>query len=254
LAFCFAINAPSLAQAQSAADYARLSEGMKRLEARVAALESENKQAKKETAAARAEADVLRRKVEAERQPRARRPSAPIPTSTVAAIGATPGTLANTRVNLAGSGTDLSTTTFFFPPAPPAPPGISTSAFSFTDTLDNRWMVSALARAGALIDPNDLVYVIGGYTYGRFENIDGGFGLNGGTVGVGWERQIVPGWTLRGEYRYTRFQDTDLHVNTQSASSDGSSTTTFNTSQITHYSGLDMHSLWLGVSHYFWMN
>ena len=164
------------------------------------------------------------------------------------------GTLANTRVNLSGSGTDFSSTTFFFPPAPPAPPGTSTSAFSFTDTLDNRWMVSALARAGALIDPDDLVYVIGGYTYGRFENVDGGFGLNGGTVGVGWERQIVPGWTLRGEYRYTRFQDTDLHVNTQSASSDGSSTTTFNTSQITHYSGLDMHSLWLGVSHYFWMN
>ena len=349
LAFCFAVGAPSLAKAQSAADFARLSEGMKRLEARVAVLESENKQAKKETAAARAEADVLRRKVEAARQPRAPAP-APIPTSTIVAGAASPGlyamavkapplalaprwtgfyagaafgigsmhanetftnnstatfvtpafnetqistdnetdtasgrnlaamsslligynfplgkqfiggvqvegTLANTRVNLPGSGIALGTTTFIFPPAPPTPPTISTSVFSFIDTLDNRWMLSVLARAGALLDPNDLVYVIGGYTYGRFENINGGFGLNGGTVGIGWERQIVPGWTLRGEYRYTRFQDADLHLNTQSTTvGSGGTSDSFTTAQSTHYSGLDMHSLWLGVSHYFWMD
>lgn len=350
LALGFALIAPSLARAQSAADYARLSETMERLEARVAALESENKQARKESAAARAEADVLRRKVEAARQPQARRPSATNPNSTLAAIGTAPrlyamavkapppaptanwsgfyagaafgigsmhatetftdnstdtfvtpafnetqistgnetdtasgrdiaglsslligynfplgnrfvggvqieGTLANTRVNLSGSGSITSATTFIFPPAPPTAPTISNSVFSFTDTLDNRWMVSALARAGTLLDPDDLVYAIGGYTYGRFENVDGGFGLNGGTVGVGWERQIVPGWTLRGEYRYTRFQDVDLHVNTQSTgTSSGGASQAFTTLQTTHYSDLDMHSLWLGVSHYFWMN
>ena len=348
LALCFAVGAPSLAKAQSAADLARLSDAMKRLEARVVALESENKQARRETAAARAEAQALRRKMEATGRAVASAP-APAPGSTALATNVSPnlyamatkvppllpvptwggfyagaafgvgsmhanetvirnesavavspgpftvstitnegdiasgrnvaamsslligynvpigsefiagvqveGTLANTRVNLAGNGNSTVTVTSSATPILPASTSTSTNVFSFSNTLDNRWMVSALARAGALIDPNDLVYILGGYTYGRFENINGGFGMNGGTAGIGWERQIMSGWTLRAEYRYTRFQDTDFKFNTQSVlTTSAGIVQTSNGSSVTHYSGLDMHSLWLGVSHYFSMN
>ncbi len=86
----------------------------------------------------------------------------------------------------------------------------------FVDALAERWAVSALLRAGWLIDPRDLIYVIGGYTYGGFEWGTRTFGLNGATIGGGWEHQIAPAWTLRAEYRYTRFEDKDFVRSTSS--------------------------------------
>jgi hypothetical protein len=63
--------------------------------------------------------------------------------------------------------------------------------------LQMRWMASALAKAGWLVDPRDLVYVVGGWSYGAFTSISRPFGLNGPTVGGGLEHEIAPGWSVR---------------------------------------------------------
>jgi outer membrane immunogenic protein len=120
--------------------------------------------------------------------------------------------------------------------------------------LDNRWAVSALARGGFLVDPKDLIYLVGGVTYGQFELLDESFGAFGGTVGAGWERKITPSWTLKAEYRYTRFQDRTVTENSnQISSSSGttSSSTSFAAVQSSRISGLDWHTVSIGVSHYF---
>jgi hypothetical protein len=51
-----------------------------------------------------------------------------------------------------------------------------------SDTLASRWQVSALARGGFLIDPYEMVYLIGGWTYAGFETLQNNaqLGLNGG--------------------------------------------------------------------------
>jgi outer membrane immunogenic protein len=121
--------------------------------------------------------------------------------------------------------------------------------------LDNRWVVSALVRGGLLVDPKDLIYMVGGLTYGRFDLLDESFGAFGGTVGAGWERKITPSWTLKAEYRYTRFQDRTVTESSNSTSS--SPGATFSSSaasaalESSRISGLDWHTVSIGVSHYF---
>lgn len=98
----------------------------------------------------------------------------------------------------------------------------SSSGNSVMD-LDNRWVMSALVRGGLLVDPKDLIYLVGGVSYGRFELLDESFGAFGGTIGAGWERKITPSWTLKAEYRYTRYQDRTVtdSLNSSSSSSAG---------------------------------
>ena len=62
LALATAGGFPFTANAQSQEDIVRLTEALKKVEARVAALEAENRHVKKEAAAARAEAEALRHK------------------------------------------------------------------------------------------------------------------------------------------------------------------------------------------------
>jgi len=168
------------------------------------------------------------------------------------------GGVSNIRVNLHGSGTDRSVETESFNP------GTTTTStevtnFSENDFLDNKWMVSVLGRGGVLVTPNDYLYALGGYTYGRFE-FGQSFGLNGATIGAGWERQLADGWTIRAEGRYTKFESKTLNSPFSS-----SSTTTFNNgagalvetdtstdaSTTTDRISADMWSVWLGVAHYF---
>ena len=130
-----------------------------------------------------------------------------------------------------------------------------------TGHLDNRWAMAALVRGGLVVDPKDLVYLIGGLTYGRFEfaDADQTFGAFGGTIGAGLERKIAPSWTLKAEYRYTRFQDRTLSTDFTSTFSQTTSfvggTQTFTKSSAgvdtNRVSGLDWHALTIGVSHYF---
>ncbi len=176
--------------------------------------------------------------------------------------GQVEGGVSNIRVNLGGAGRTASTnTTVITPPGGAAGTSVTTSVTnsSLTDQIDNRWMVSVLARAGVLVDPQDLLYAIGGWTYGRFE-FGQSFGLNGGTIGGGWERQLVPGWTLKAEGRYTRFESKTLNT----ASASNTVTSAFNAAGVLDETvtststfaeadrvSASMWSVWLGVSHYF---
>jgi outer membrane immunogenic protein len=177
-----------------------------------------------------------------------------MPTGNVVLGGQLEGTVANIRTPLKGTFNDLDqdVATFFGAPST----STTSSVGNTTDRLDNRWMISALARAGVLVDSADLVYVLGGWTYGRFDYGDHSFGLHGGTVGAGWERQIAPMWTLRAEYRYTRFQNktiTDSFNSTDTTTGTNNSTSTFTaaSASTSTFSGVDLQSVMVGVSHYF---
>ena len=129
---------------------------------------------------------------------------------------------------------------------------------SFTDSISNHWLLSALARAGWLVDSRDLIYVLGGPTYGRFTWGSETFGMFGGTVGVGFERQIAPMWTLKAEYRYTKFQNKTINTgSTDSTSSSfvtgtGTVSETLNdTSTTANAVTADIHTIMFGISHYF---
>jgi opacity protein-like surface antigen len=170
------------------------------------------------------------------------------------------GGISNTRTRLTGlsSGPGSSVTIENIAGVIATSTSTSQSTGNATDHLDNRWAMSALVRGGFVVDPKDLIYLVGGLSYARFEFADQSFGAFGGTVGAGWERKITPSWTLKGEYRYTRFQDRTL---TESFSSSGSTSTTgaiTSTSSFSNasldtnrFSGLDWHTVSIGVSHYF---
>lgn len=131
------------------------------------------------------------------------------------------GGLSNIQIGLSGSSTAIPTSsTGPYPGSTTGNSGYYTTGTT-SDVLANRWHVSALARAGWLVDPQDLVYVIGGWSYADFEwsrsvpngpSVSGSFGLNGATIGAGFERQITPAWTVKAEYRYTKFQDTTVNA------------------------------------------
>lgn len=170
------------------------------------------------------------------------------------------GGVANVRVNMTSVGNSISNST-----STSISPGGTTFTFSSTsstlsnstgtDTLDNRWQLSALARIGVLLDPVDLVYVIGGYTYGRFDYLNNfAFGINGGTIGGGWERQFVRGWTVRIEGRYTKFASKEVTTgfsNTSTTSSSSTITSTTSTTSNTDRFSANVASALLGVSYYF---
>ncbi len=110
----------------------------------------------------------------------------------------------------------------------------SVSSFVFTEKssvlnrIEAEWMVSALARGGLLATPSTLVYGLAGLAYGTFELSEifpasegllqdgfqttpvGRFEKYGLSVGAGIEKRLSPHWSLRGEYRYTRFHETDF--------------------------------------------
>jgi opacity protein-like surface antigen len=166
--------------------------------------------------------------------------------------GQVEGGVTNIHVNLRGAGTDTAVTTQINTPG-------TTSTFTsvqnetFTDSISNRWLVSVLGRGGYVLSPSDLLYVIGGWTYGRFE-FGQSFGLNGGTVGGGWEHMVAPGWTLKTEGRYTKFQSKTIGTEFTNAltSSGPGFTQTGTTSNVgSNRVSADMWSVTVGVSHYF---
>ena len=169
------------------------------------------------------------------------------------------GTIANAQAQLDVAQGQVSTRTTTFTPPGTTSSSTTLSASTFIDSLAQRWAASGLARLGVLVDPRDLIYVIGGYTYGGFEWGGRTFGLNGATIGGGWEREIAPGWTLKAEYRYTQFEDKDLPRSASSARTQATtggfgpditvSTTAFTATD--RVSGIALHALRLGITHYF---
>jgi outer membrane immunogenic protein len=77
-----------------------------------------------------------------------------------------------------------------------------------------------LLRAGVLLNEQTLVYGTGGWTIAQFEvrNVTENpffqpvetFLANGWTAGVGIERKLDSNWSIRAEYRYTKFGTTTV--------------------------------------------
>jgi opacity protein-like surface antigen len=136
---------------------------------------------------------------------------------------------------------------------------ISSSNFTENDSLNINFMVSALARVGYLVTPRDLIYGLAGWTFAGFTtnlpSEDPSFGANGVTVGAGWERRILDSWTLKLEYRYTKFQtinltqsDTGVQTNFNGGFATSSSVfTDVSTASISP----SLHVLRVGLTHYF---
>ncbi len=91
-------------------------------------------------------------------------------------------------------------------------------------SLELQWGFDVLGRAGVLLTPRSLLYVLGGYSWERFEgsaSIDpfGNFGglsvsdnedTAGWTLGGGLEILVTNNLSVKGEYRYTGFGDFDF--------------------------------------------
>lgn len=85
----------------------------------------------------------------------------------------------------------------------------------FNADLTSEYLIAFSGRAGVLIQPEALAYLIGGYSIGEFELNAGGALLPGGFtisrnvdgfhVGAGLEAAINENWTVRAEYRFTQF-------------------------------------------------
>lgn len=169
------------------------------------------------------------------------------------------GTIANERALLDGTSNSVTNTTTVNTPPGSVSSTSTVATSSIRDSLAERWAAAALARVGVLLAPRDLVYVIGGYTYGGFEWNGRSFGLNGATVGAGWEHEVAPSWTLKAEYRYTAFESKDLSrpsnsSSTQTDVSAGGSITTianFTSATTDRASGIALHTLRFGITHYF---
>jgi outer membrane immunogenic protein len=79
-----------------------------------------------------------------------------------------------------------------------------------TATLSDSWTFGG--RAGYVVNMDTLVYVLGGYTQANFDLPLGLHGDNptGYTVGGGIETKLGGPWSLKGEYRFTRFDTQTL--------------------------------------------
>jgi outer membrane immunogenic protein len=73
--------------------------------------------------------------------------------------------------------------------------------------LDHMWTVGA--RFGFLATPDTLVYALLGYTQGEYswDDADFSFDVEGWSFGGGIETRLTENWSLKGEYRYTQFDE-----------------------------------------------
>jgi outer membrane immunogenic protein len=77
--------------------------------------------------------------------------------------------------------------------------------------LTSKYGFDVGARLGYLLNDSTLGYVLGGYAWQRIEASDPGFGLDehenmdGYVLGVGMETAVRDNWSIKTEYRYTRY-------------------------------------------------
>jgi outer membrane immunogenic protein len=81
----------------------------------------------------------------------------------------------------------------------------------FSASLEHKYSWSAGGRLGVLTSPSTLWYGTAGYTQAEFDLTSSIGSLDlpkfkGYFLGGGVESQLVQGWSLRAEYRYTQFQ------------------------------------------------
>lgn len=89
--------------------------------------------------------------------------------------------------------------------------GSSISADAVGSSVDHNHSWSVGGRLGFLAGPSTLVYATGGYTQAELDRSDlGTFTFNGYFVGAGFETFLLQNWTLKLEYRYSKFEDETL--------------------------------------------
>jgi outer membrane immunogenic protein len=84
----------------------------------------------------------------------------------------------------------------------------------FNASIQETYGFDAGLRAGYLFTPNTLGYVLGGYSWQKYKlDSNAGFGFDwdqsGYFIGAGVETAINSNWTIKTEYRYTRFGTKD---------------------------------------------
>jgi opacity protein-like surface antigen len=151
-------------------------------------------------------------------------------------------------------------------------PGVATTTTS-TSTSNSireghdelRSMFSFLGRAGVLVNPSVLLYVIGGGTIGNFvipDNFSSGEDSFGGkrskwvlgyTAGAGGEVKLNKNWLLRAEYRYLNFKyDRDATSSSSSTSTSGTTISASSGTSNAHSSNkFDIHLGTIGVAYRF---
>jgi outer membrane immunogenic protein len=83
--------------------------------------------------------------------------------------------------------------------------------FPISVPYDHKHTWSVGGRLGYLATPTTLWYVLGGYSRAGFDfDTLGRVDFGGYFVGGGVETQLTGGWSLRGEYRFTRFSTETL--------------------------------------------
>ncbi|RVD48575.1 porin family protein [Mesorhizobium sp. M8A.F.Ca.ET.023.02.2.1] len=87
-------------------------------------------------------------------------------------------------------------------------------AGGFNASIQETYGFDAGLRVGYLLTPNTLGYVLGGYSWQKYKlDSNAGFGFDwdqsGHFVGGGLETAINSNWTIKTEYRYTRFGTKD---------------------------------------------
>jgi outer membrane immunogenic protein len=74
--------------------------------------------------------------------------------------------------------------------------------------LDHMWTIGA--RLGLLATPDTLIYALIGYTQGEYTLEDWSKDVAGWSVGGGIETRLTENWSLKGEYRFTQFDEETL--------------------------------------------
>jgi outer membrane immunogenic protein len=89
--------------------------------------------------------------------------------------------------------------------------GEETYSLNLPFNLTDSW--TAGGRAGYLVNPNTLVYGLGGYTEAHFDLPTGAHNstFTGWTAGAGFETSIAGPWYLKGEYRFTQLGEQTLY-------------------------------------------
>jgi opacity protein-like surface antigen len=127
----------------------------------------------------------------------------------------------------------------------------SVSSFTNTTRFQSLWAASALARVGWTPEGVNLIYGVAGWTYSYYHSdfLGADYGMQGPSFGAGWERRFAGNWTLRGEYRYTRFHDTQVsYGNMVSTTTNPPFTFSSSNSSLAQINA-EMHAIRIGASY-----
>jgi opacity protein-like surface antigen len=140
----------------------------------------------------------------------------------------------------------------------PSPPGTTASfsgSFMVQQSLQSR--AGLIGRAGFLATPDLLLYGLAGAEFGHFalSSIDDFGGENGKwvlgyTAGAGAELKLTDRWSLRGEYRFMRFDVSRNHTFVNNTSQVGFGPT-FQTDTTDTRTRMDFHLAKLGLAYAF---